>query len=229
MSPKDLATVIDRARVVLLDFDGPVCRIFAQRPASAVAHELRRLLVDQAVTLPAEILTEPDPLAVLRFTATLGRPAVVRLVDEALCREEVTAARTAKPTLYGREVIVAAQQTGRRVAVVSNNSADAIHTYLAARRLTGYVHPVIGRAPANPDRMKPNQAPVLDAVRELRANPEHCVLIGDSVSDIEAAHAAGVAAIGYANKPGKRERFANADAIIDSMAELVDAFAVDEL
>ncbi|WP_233564897.1 HAD family hydrolase [Micromonospora musae] len=70
---------------------------------------------------------------------------------------------------------------------------------------------------------------MLAAIRELDAEPAECVLVGDSVSDIEAAHAAGVAAIGYANKPGKRERFAAADVVIDSMAELVTAFAVDEL
>lgn len=59
MTAADLATVVDRARVILLDFDGPVCSIFAQHPASAVAHQLRKLLVDQAVTLPTEILTSP--------------------------------------------------------------------------------------------------------------------------------------------------------------------------
>ncbi|MEV0326209.1 HAD-IA family hydrolase [Micromonospora echinospora] len=229
MTAANLAAIVDRARVILLDFDGPVCSIFAQHPASAVAHQLRKLLVDQAVTLPTEILNEPDPLAVLRFTATLGRPAVVRLVDEAMTREEVTAARTAEPTPYGREVIVAAQQTGRLVAVVSNNSAGSVHAYLNARRLTSYVHPVIGRPEAAPERMKPDPFPVLAAVRELGAAPKDCVLVGDSVSDIEAAHAAGVAAIGYANKPGKRERFAAADAVIDSMADLVTAFSVDEL
>ncbi|MEV4843943.1 HAD-IA family hydrolase [Micromonospora matsumotoense] len=228
MTAADLAKVIDRARVILLDFDGPVCSIFAQHPASTVAHELRRLLVDQAVTLPPEILAERDPLAVLRFSATLGRPAVVRLVDEAMTRKEVTAARTAEPTPYGREVIVAAQQTGRRVAVVSNNSAQSVRAYLKGRRLTPYVHPVIGRPEAAPERMKPDPFPVLAAVRELGTEPADCVLVGDSVSDIEAAHAAGVAAIGYANKPGKRERFAAADAVIDSMAELVTAFAIDE-
>ncbi|GAB3068463.1 HAD family hydrolase [Micromonospora schwarzwaldensis] len=229
MTATDLAKVIDRARVILLDFDGPVCSIFAQRPAPTVAHELRRLLVDQGVTLPPEILAERDPLAVLRFTGTLGRPAVVRLIDQAMTREEVTAARTATPTPYGREVIVAAQQTGRRVAVVSNNSAGSVHAYLSARRLSGYVHPVIGRPEAAPERMKPDPFPVREAVRELGASPAECVLVGDSETDIEAAHAAGVAAIGYANKPGKRERFAAAEAVIDSMAELVSAFAVDEL
>ncbi|MFI6158567.1 HAD family hydrolase [Micromonospora haikouensis] len=218
-----LASLVGRARVVLLDFDGPVCGVFARHPASAVADELRRLLADRGVPLPAGIRHEPDPLAVLRFTATLGRPAVVRLVDEALTRAEVTAARTAAPTPYGREAIVAAHRAGRRVAVVSNNSAACVRAYLNAHRLTSYVHPVVGRPEGAPGRMKPDPYPVLAALRELAAEPADCVLVGDSATDVEAAHAAGVAAIGYANKPGKRARLAAADAVVDSMAELVTA------
>ncbi|MFF3854700.1 HAD family hydrolase [Micromonospora sp. NPDC002575] len=222
-----LAAIVARARVVLLDFDGPVCSVFARHPASAVADGLRQLLLGQAVPLLPGIRHEPDPLAVLRFTATLGRPAVVRLVDEALTRAEVTAARTATPTPYGRQVIVAAHRTGRRVAVVSNNSAACVRAYLSAGRLTPYVHPVVGRPEGAPGRMKPDPYPVLAALRELDAAPADCVLVGDSATDVEAAHAAGIAAIGYANKPGKRARLAAADATIDSMAELVAALGVD--
>lgn len=228
IAPK-LAKLVERARVILLDFDGPVCSVFAQHSASTVAHELRRLLIDRAVILPPEVLNEPDPLAVLRFTATLDRPAIVRLINEALRREEITAARTAQPTPYGQEAIIAADQTGRRVAVVSNNSADCIHAYLSAHQLTTYVQLVIGRPEAVPERMKPHPYPVLAAIGELGAEPGECLLVGDSFSDIEAAQAAGVAVIGYANKPGKRERLTDADVVIDSMAELVDAFAVNKL
>ncbi|WFE57321.1 HAD family hydrolase [Micromonospora sp. WMMD712] len=220
-----LASLVGRARVLLLDFDGPVCAVFARHPASAVADELRRLLAGRGVPLPPGIRHEPDPLAVLRFTATLGRPAVVRLVDEALTRAEVTAARTAAPTPYGREAIVAAHRAGRRVAVVSNNSAACVRAYLDARGLTSYVHPVVGRPEGAPGRMKPDPYPVLAALREWDAEPADCVLVGDSATDVEAAHAAGVAAIGYANKPGKRARLATADATIDSMAELVAALS----
>jgi phosphoglycolate phosphatase-like HAD superfamily hydrolase len=47
-------------------------------------------------------------------------------------------------------------------------------------------------------------------------------LVGDSVSDIEAAHAAGTQSIGYANKPGKASKLlrASADFIIGDMTEL---------
>ncbi|MFI6757980.1 HAD family hydrolase [Micromonospora sp. NPDC050417] len=60
----------------------------------------------------------------------------------------------------------------------------------------------------------------------LHADPEPCVLVGDSESDIEAAQ---VAAIGYANKRGKRTRLAKAEAIIGSMAELATMLAGEEL
>ncbi len=56
----------------------------------------------------------------------------------------------------------------------------------------------------------------------LDAEPGECTLVGDSVSDIQAARLASVHSIGYANEPGKRESFtaAGAGAIIDSLADL---------
>jgi len=49
------------------------------------------------------------------------------------------------------------------------------------------------------------------------------VFIGDIPSDVGAGHAARVPVVGYANKPGKAERLAKADAIITSMADLAAA------
>ena len=223
MTDPRLVALLESAQFILLDFDGPVCGLFANRPAAAVADELRQLLVCEALPLPPEILAERDPLAILRFTATLGHPAIVSMADEELRRGEIIAARTAEPTPYASDVVVAAHRTGRRVAVVSNNSADAVHSYLRAHRLAAYVHPVVGRREAAPERMKPDPFPVLAALHELGAEPSECVLVGDSASDIEAAHAAGIVAVGYANKPGKRDRLAAADALIGSMAELAGA------
>lgn len=54
-----------------------------------------------------------------------------------------------------------------------------------------------------------------------------CALVGDSTTDVEAAHAICAATIAYANKPGKTERLAGADAVITSMAELLDALAAE--
>ena len=59
-------------------------------------------------------------------------------------------------------------------------------------------------------------------MRALNAEPQDCALVGDSITDIVAARAAGVASVGYANKPGKHEtlRNAGADSVIEDMRAL---------
>lgn len=205
--------IVERARCLLLDFDGPICGVFANYSAPAVAAELRRVLVDQGVTAPT---VEVDPLEVLR---SVDQPDLTRRVDDALRAAELLAVRSAEPTPYAREVIMA----GKRVAIVSNNSAEAIRAYLTAHGLADHVHAVVGRAYADLSRMKPSPWPVFAALRELGAQPDECVLVGDSVGDVVAARAARVPVIGYANKPGKRARLAEAgaDQLIDGMADLI--------
>jgi HAD superfamily hydrolase (TIGR01509 family) len=72
-----------------------------------------------------------------------------------------------------------------------------------AHDLAAYVTLIIGWAYAEPRRMRPDPRPVLNAVRVLGSNPGSCVLVSDSLSDIEAAYAAGVVAIGDANRGWK--------------------------
>ncbi|MEU9505416.1 HAD family phosphatase [Micromonospora sp. NPDC048170] len=218
----DLGRLLGGVGAVLLDFDGPMCSIFAGYPAPQVAAELVDVLRRHGVDVPPDLASEPDPLEVLRRTGEAGDQGLTRVVEDALCAAERRAVETAEPTPYGREVIVAARQAGMPVAVVSNNSAGAVSAYLTAHRLAAYVSPVVGRAYADPDRMKPNPEPILQAVRAVREPASRCVLVGDSLSDIEGARAAGVGVIGYANRPPKVERFraAGADAVIASMSEI---------
>ncbi|MFG3557248.1 HAD family hydrolase [Micromonospora sp. NPDC047557] len=91
--------------------------------------------------------------------------------------------------------------------------------------MTTHVARVVGRAYAEPSRMKPNPAPILDAAASLRTAPALCVLVGDSLSDVEGAKAAGVRVIGYANKPAKEAEFeaAGADVVVTSMRQVAQA------
>ncbi|SIR96024.1 HAD family hydrolase [Micromonospora avicenniae] len=217
-----LGRLLGEVDAVLLDFDGPVCSIFAGYPAPQVAVELVNVLRRQGVDLPPSLATEPDPLEVLRWTGSTGDQEATRAVEDALCAAERRAVASAEPTPFGREVIVAARQAGLPVVVVSNNSAGAVAAYLTAHRLAGHVSPVVGRAYAEPNRMKPNPEPILRAVEALGATPGRCVLVGDSLSDIEGARAAEVRVVGYANRPPKAEAFraAGADVVITSMGAI---------
>ena len=136
---------------------------------------------------------------------------------------------TAQPADGAAELITTARQSGRSVTIVSNNSGQAVAAYLNDHHLTRYVSAVIGRDDPNPAHMKPSPYRVRQALQMLRAAPAECVLVGDSVSDVTAAHAADVAAIGYANKPGKDERLAEAgaDAVITRLPDLIEAITAE--
>ncbi len=208
---------------LLLDFDGPVCSIFAGYPAPSIARELVELLRAAGVEPPANIAEQRDPLEVLRWTGESCSRTLTESVEDALCAAESRAVRAAAPTSYGHEVIEAAHRAGTPVAVVSNNSAGAVSAYLSAHRLAEFVAPVIGRAYADPTRMKPNPEPILMAVQALDAEPGDCLLVGDSLSDIEGAKAAGVRVVGYANRPWKVDAFGAADLVVTSMREILAA------
>ncbi|MGW5580993.1 HAD family hydrolase [Micromonospora chokoriensis] len=218
----DLGRLLGEVSAVLLDFDGPVCSIFAGYPAPQVAAELVDVLRRCGVDVPSDLASEADPLEVLRRTGAAGDYGITRAIEDALCAAERRAVETAEPTPYGREAIVAARQAGMSVAAVSNNSAGAVTAYLAAHRLAGHVWPVVGRVYGEPTRMKPNPEPILRAVRAVSVPAERCVLVGDSLTDVEAARAAGIRSIGYANREPKIRalRAAGADVVITSMGEL---------
>jgi phosphoglycolate phosphatase-like HAD superfamily hydrolase len=73
--------------------------------------------------------------------------------------------------------------------------------------------------------MKPNPEPILRAVEAHQVPPQRAVLVGDSLSDIEGARAAGVRVIGYANRRSKEAPFrdAGADVVITTMGDIARA------
>ena len=101
----DLTRLLAETDAILLDFDGPVCSIFAGYPAPKIAAELIELLQRQGVVLPQQLSSETDPLEVLRWTGTTtGNKATTRAVDDALCAAELRAVESASATPYSREV-----------------------------------------------------------------------------------------------------------------------------
>ena len=223
-----LQRIVGRTRHLLLDFDGTVCSIFAGMSADTVAEKLRRRLAAGGVAIPSEVRSTSDPLEVFRIVADRGRDVGQRAQRE-LTLLEAQAVITAQPADGAAELIIAARESGRSVAIVSNNSGQAVATYLNQHRLARYVSAVIGRDDPDPAHMKPSPYRVRQALQMLRATPAECVLVGDQVSDITAAHAADLAAIGYANKPGKDERLAEAgaDAVITHLADLTEAITAE--
>jgi phosphoglycolate phosphatase len=208
--------VVRLARCLLIDFDGPICSVFAGRPASAVAAELR------AVIGPGFDGVN-DPLRLLVEVAALGDDRLTREVADACRDAEVAAVRSAAPTPGADEAMRSARATGHLVAIVSNNAADAVESYLRDHDLLRYIDGLAARVDGlNPRLLKPNPFLLERGLTAAGGDKAAAVFVGDSVTDVEAGRAAGIPTIGYANKPGKRDRLtgAGADLVIETMGAL---------
>ncbi len=219
---RELDATLRRARVILLDFDGPVCAVFAGVGDATVAAHLRASL--DTAGYPTDGIEDLGPHGVLTYAATLDQDAA-HLVETELAAAELDAIKTAQPTPGAAAFLATCEQTERPVVIVSNNNANAIAAYLDRHQLSHLVMHIEGRDRDDARRMKPNPWAIKRALDQAAAPPSDAVLIGDAATDVQAAHAAKVLVIGYANKPGKAATLqdAGADGIATDMQQLADA------
>ncbi|MFD5734375.1 HAD family hydrolase [Streptomyces sioyaensis] len=227
MARNRLRATIAASRAILFDFDGPICDVFAGLPAHGVARDLSGIVDSHDAVLGGKARGTDDPMEILRL-APHGGDSALRDVEDALTAAEIAAVKVAGGPVAGAVAALSvAYASGRKVAVVSNNSAECVRQFLAQHELTHLVHEVIGRAAYRPDLMKPAPSSLLLAAERLSVKPGDCTLIGDSVTDVEAARAAGAMSIGFANKPHKGLTLAEAgaDAVVTDMTTVADALA----
>ena len=92
--------------------------------------------------------------------------------------------------------------------MVSNNSERAVRAYLELHGLAGRIDLLAERTSSDPALLKPSPDLIQQAITGLAAPADACVLIGDSTTDMQDARQAGIASIGYANRPGKHTALA---------------------
>jgi len=216
---KTAADLFREADAILLDFDGPICSVFAAYPASRAVEHMLTALEDAHCVVEQAWRGRQDPHALLREIDAIDH-RLVDIVEGALTTAEVAAVESAHPTPGIHEVTEAIGS--RPWAIVSNNSEACIRRYLTLGGSLLTPDCILARPAGRPDRLKPSPWLVTQAQKQL--GKVQALLIGDSIGDIEAAHAAGVLAVGFANKPGKFQAFQpfHPDAVIAHPAELLE-------
>ncbi|WP_307675746.1 HAD family hydrolase [Streptomyces sp. V4I2] len=222
-----LQELITRARVVLWDFDGPICRLFAGHAAAKVADDLVDWLEGQGLR---GLLSEAerrslDPHIVLR--AVDRRHPGSDLVDELeerLTQEELRATSSAMPTPYADPLIRTWTAVGSRLAITTNNSPRVVRTYLAGRGLTACFSPHIYGRTQELSHLKPDPHCLNRALNAMGSAPSAALMIGDTPSDLFAANEAGVPFLGYARNDHKEKllRDAGATAVVASLEPVLN-------
>ncbi|MEU9269833.1 HAD family hydrolase [Streptomyces sp. NPDC048251] len=224
----DLRELITRTRVVLWDFDGPICRLFAGHSAEGVADGLVEWLEARGLH---SLLTEAereslDPHVVLRAVDRRhpGSDLVTEL-EERLTQEELKATATAMPTAWADPLIRTLVALKLRLAITTNNSPQVATTYLASRGLTSCFAPHIYGRTQELRHLKPHPYCLNRALRAMGSSPGTALMIGDTTSDFLAAREAGVPFLGYARNAHKEKllRGAGATTVVDSLELLLNA------
>jgi HAD superfamily hydrolase (TIGR01509 family) len=223
-----LRELITPVRVVLWDFDGPVCRLFAGHSAEGVADGLVEWLEGRGLhaLLTEEERETLDPQVVLR---AVGRrhpgSDLVTDLEERLTQEELKAASSAMPTAWADPLIRTWAALGLRLAVTTNNSARVVGKYLDGRGLTSCFAPHVYGRTDDLNLLKPDPHCLNQALRAMGSAPDTALMIGDTPSDYLAAREAGVPFLGYARTERKEKllRGAGATAVVASLETVLRA------
>lgn len=209
--PAGARAIVARASVALLDFDGPVCRLFAHM-------DLRGILPTIPAALPWVTTPPGDIFDVLTLAGNdPRRRAEAHLYLRAL---ELRSAPGATLTADVARVLRWLKKRHVAVGVVTNNSPDAVAAVaLRLPELAGV--PVFGRGPSLTPRLKPAVDLVDAALRHYRARPDQAFLLGDAARDLECAAASGVAGVGYATRLAKVGILAPLAPTVDRLADLI--------
>ncbi|WP_405536545.1 HAD family hydrolase [Streptomyces sp. NBC_00075] len=225
---ESLRQLIAPARVVLWDFDGPICRLFAGYSAERVAIRLVDWLEGRGLhgLLTDRELESLDPHQVLRAVDRRhsGSDLVAEL-EERLTQEELRAVPRSMPTPYADILIQTWKAVGSRLAITTNNSPKVVRTYLAGRNLTRCFTPHVYGRTQDLHLLKPDPHCLNRALNAMGAAPSAALMIGDTPSDYFAAREAGVPFLGYARNEEKEKtlRAAGAETMVDSLAPVLRA------
>lgn len=214
------ADLLLQADALLLDFDGPVA-LLMPAPANALAAEAARAAIP-GVNLPAEIVTTTDHLAVLRHVLE-HHSDLTATVEHACTRAEVLAAQDCAASAHAQNLFALIRRRDLPAAIVSNNSEAAVRTFLDRHDWTEQVTTFSCRNQHNASRMKPSPFLLEQALDDLGFEAARTVMIGDSVSDVQAATAAGVRIVGLAKHSQHGQELAAAGAV--AVASLTRAIA----
>ena len=125
---------------------------------------------------------------------------------------------TLYPGVY--EGLQALHRHGYRLGCVTNKATRFTVPLLAQFKL-GDFFSILICGDTLPEH-KPSPLPLLHAAQTLSVTPEHCLMVGDSINDVQAARAAGfrVVCMSYGYNHGNDIRDAHPDAVLDSLTEL---------
>ena len=165
------------------------------------------------------------PTLVKRALADAQQPEAGILLEQAIerFRHHYQQVLGAESYLYPgvSRFLQAMQACGVKQSIITNKSEAFTEQLLKLMGINHYFDLVLGGDSLS--EKKPHPMPLLHTLKALDIAPNKAVMVGDSVNDVRAARAAGIAVIGlpYGYNHGNPIETANPDAVVSSLTELL--------
>ncbi|GAA2656746.1 hypothetical protein GCM10010307_70690 [Streptomyces vastus] len=219
---------------MLVAFDGTICDLFGPAPTAHIAEEIKAMAREEWGVLDQVVEDCDDShgiLLALRDMYKRRSPVPLShmpldLAHRIVTRHEYAAVATAEAAPDLEPLLDALTALCKRLVVVSNNAEGPVCEYLEREQLQSKFVDVCGRDPHEPGHMKPHPDSLLRALKCLEGlAPSGALMIGDQLTDLEAAQKAGVRFLGYTHDAARmREmRQGGADWVVASHAPVFTA------
>jgi pyrophosphatase PpaX len=213
-----LAT-IERVRypVVLFDLDGTVI------DSGAI------ILASMRHTAETVVGGEWTDAELMKAVGGPGLEAQMLALDPNRVDELVTTYRAHNEPLHetleccaGMDVALAElKERGHRLGIVTAKRRLTVDLAFARLPIEQFFETVVGGDET--EAHKPDPAPLLLALERLGASPDETAYVGDSPFDMQAAKAAGLAAVGVSwGRIHTADKLTHADVVVDTAEELLD-------
>lgn len=109
-----------------------------------------------------------------------------------------------------------------KTALASSRLIDHVSIMLKSLGVEGFFDVIVGGSPST--KRKPEPDIFLEATKELKTHPKHCIVIEDSEMGVIAGKRAGMKVIAVPSKYTKSHDFSNADKVVDSLSKITSVF-----
>ena len=197
---------LKKEEVLILDFDGTMCRLFKNYDLASVVKSLqiamRAFGVDFSLSSDAfDVFAE----VVRQVEDPCRREEALSFADNILTKAEIEAAETGDPVPGVEAAMSFLYRNHYRVGISTNNSEACVRVFLG-KYCQAIPIPVIGRHGTKPELMKPNTWSLKRAIGELAGDPGSTIFIGDTERDYQCALKVGCRFWGMAPTEKKREK-----------------------
>lgn len=213
-----MVRAVAAAGAVLWDLDGTLLD-----SKLSIRDTMNTVLAERG--LPAFAKAELDalighPLRDILATRSSDRGAVEAMTQRYRAAYNESGWVTVRVTAGLAELVADLRRRGVRHAVVTSKGQRETEVLLADLGIAHLFEAVVGDDDVRP--LKPDPAPVREALRLLGAAPGEAVMVGDTTFDVGAAHGAGVRCIGvlWGSHPRATLAEAGADALVGDARQL---------